>query len=70
MFPTEFRPCSAILRLRRKAFAGALCLPKLRGQCGMNKMAALTELRFAAINLAAMKQEQRILIISCGIIPG
>jgi hypothetical protein len=35
----------------------------------MNKMAALTELRFAAINLAAMKQEQRILIIFCGIIP-
>jgi hypothetical protein len=35
----------------------------------MNKMARLTELTFAAISLAVMAQEQRILIISCGIIP-
>jgi hypothetical protein len=35
----------------------------------MNKMASLTEFRFAAISLPVMAQEQRILIISCGIIP-
>jgi hypothetical protein len=28
----------------------ALCPPKLRGQCGMNKMGCLTRLRFAAIS--------------------
>jgi hypothetical protein len=33
-------------------------------------MAALTALTFAAISRTAMAQEQRILIISCGIIPG
>jgi hypothetical protein len=36
----------------------------------MNKIGALTELRFVVISSTAMKQEQRILIISCGIIPG
>jgi hypothetical protein len=35
----------------------------------MNKMVSLTELTFAAISLAIMAQEQRILIIFCGIIP-
>ena len=35
----------------------------------MNKMPSLTELRFAAISSAVMAQEQRILIIFCGIIP-
>jgi hypothetical protein len=48
----------------------ALCPRKLRGQCGINKMGGLTELIFAAIQRAAMTQEQPILIIFCGIIPG
>jgi hypothetical protein len=50
---------------------GLTCImpSKLRGQCGMNKMANLTELTFAAISLAVMAQEQRILINFCGIIP-
>jgi hypothetical protein len=35
----------------------------------MNKMPSLTELMFAPISLSIMAQEQRILIIFCGIIP-
>jgi hypothetical protein len=47
----------------------ALCPPKLRGQCGMNKIGCLTRLRFFGHKRAVMAQVERILIISCCIIP-